>query len=320
MIRQLLLFFFGIAVAGITFVAYTSQQKTQPEIPQMLSFTAVPRFDNKIELCGQQIDLSRWDLHERYERELTSACYTHNNTLLTIKRANRLFPILCPILEEEGVPADMIYLCCIESNLNIRAKSPAKAAGLWQFMEATAKEYGLQVDLEVDERYNIEKETRAACKYFKRYYEEFGDWCTVAACYNGGPNGMRRKLESQNATTALDLLLVEETSRYMFRIMAIKEIMRDPYHYGFVIYSDQLHRPIATRSVEVRQSIANLTDWAAKQGTTYLQLKEFNPWLRDNKLTVRNGKTYSIHIPEASDMYYDGKPFAIYNSNWVVDK
>lgn len=320
MFKNLLLLLAGICTASLCFVAYTSQQKTQPELPQMLSFSSTPRFENNIEFCGTTIDMSRWDLHERYERELTSACYTHNNTLLTIKRANRLFPILCPILKEEGIPADFIYLCCIESNLNIRAKSPAKAAGLWQFMEGTAKEYGLQVDAEVDERYHIEKETRAACKFFKKYYAEFGDWCTVAACYNGGPNGMRKKLDTQRASTALDLLLVEETSRYMFRIMAMKEIMRDPYHYGFVLYSDQLYRPIGTRSIEVKQSIADLAAWAERQGINYFQLKEFNPWLRDNKLTVRNGKSYTILLPEKEEMYYNGKEFPVYSNEWVVDR
>jgi len=320
MFKNLLLLLTGICATSLVFVAYTSQQKTRPELPQMLSFSATPRFENKIELCGQEIDLSRWDLRERYERELTSLCYTHNNTLLTIKRANRLFPIICPILKEEGIPADLIYLCCIESILDTRAFSKAKAAGLWQFMEATAKEYKLQIDPEVDERYNIEKETRAACKLFKKMYAEFGDWCTVAACYNGGPNGIRKKLETQKAKTALDLILVEETSRYMFRIMAMKEIMRDPYHYGFVIYSDQLHRPIDTKKVEVKKSIANLAEWAKKQGTNYYQLKEFNPWLRDNKLTIKNGKKYTILIPVEEDMYYNGKPFAVYNTNWVVDR
>lgn len=309
-----------LTIAALGWTSFSSRQVTRPEIPMMLSFSATPRFEEKLEIFGDTVDLSRWDLHERYERELTAMCYTHNSTLLTLKRANRLFPIICPILKEEGMPEDLIYLCCIESSLDIRAKSPVKAAGLWQFMEATGREYGLQVDAEVDERYHIEKATRAACKYFRDAYAKFGNWHSVTASYNGGQNGIQRKLEQQHATTALDLLLVSETSRYMFRIMAIKEIMRDPYHYGFVLYSDQLYRPIGTRSVEVRSSIADLAAWAEKQGCSYLQLKEFNPWLRDNKLTVRSGKAYTLLLPQKEDMYYDGKPFPIYNRNWVVDK
>lgn len=309
-----------LAVAALGFVAYTSQNGTRPELPQMLSFASTPRFENKVKIFNKEIDLSRWDLHERYERELTITCYMHNNTMLTIKRANRIFPIVCPILKEEGLPEDLIYLCCIESSLNTRAKSPAKAVGLWQFMEATAREYGLQVDAEVDERYNIEKETRAACRYFKKYYEEFGDWNAVAACFNGGPAGLRRKMEQQKTTDPLSILFTEETSRYMFRIMAMKEVMRDPYHYGFVIYSDQLYRPIRTHKVEVKSSIPNLATWAEKHNIDYYQLKEFNPWLRDNKLTVRPGKKYEILIPEEDDMMYDGKPFPVYNRNWVADK
>jgi len=319
MFKNILLFSAGLMLSGLCFMAYTSQQNTQPELPQMLSFSATPRFNDKIEIFGEEIDLSRWDLHERYEREITGVCYMHNVTLQVIKRANRLFPILCPILKEEGMPDDLIYLCCIESSLNTRAKSPAKAVGLWQFMEGTAREYGLQVDAEVDERYHIEKATRAACQYFRKSYEEFGDWNTVAASYNGGQNGMRRKLEQQKAKDALNLILVEETSRYMFRIMAMKEIMRDPYHYGFVLYSDQLYKPLRSKEVEVKSSISNLAEWAEKHGTTYFQLKEFNPWLRDNKLTVRNGKKYTILLPEKEDLYYDGKPFPIYNTAWVVD-
>ncbi|MDO4496772.1 MAG: lytic transglycosylase domain-containing protein [Bacteroidales bacterium] len=320
MIKSALTFLSGLSVAIIGFAAFSSEQTTKPELPQMLSFSATPRFENHIEIFGQKVDLSRWDLHERYERELTSFCFSHNNTLLTLKRANRLFPIICPILKEEGVPEDLIYLCCIESTLNTRAKSPAKAAGLWQFMESTGKEYGLQIDAEVDERYHTEKATRAACAFFKKMYAEFGDWNSVAAGFNGGINGIRRKLEKQKASTALDLQLVEETSRYMFRIMAMKEIMRDPYHYGFVLYSDQLYRPISTKSIKVSSTISDLTAWAEKQGYNYLQLKEFNPWLRDTKLTVRPGKEYQILLPNKDEMNYDGKPFAIYNIKWVVDQ
>jgi len=294
-------------------------RKMRPEIPIMQSFSATPRFENNIEVFGQKINLSRYDLHERYERELTNMCYTHNSTILTIKRANRYFPIICPILKEEGVPEDLIYLACIESALNPRALSPAGAAGIWQFISSTGKEYGLEINGEVDERYNLVKETRAACKFFKKAYEKYGDWNTVAASYNGGQGGISKKLADQNQKTALDLLLVEETSRYMFRIMAMKEILRDPYNYGFVLYSDQLYKPIKTKEVTVSGSIDNITAFAEKQGTTYFQLKEFNPWLRDNKLTNKTGKTYTILIPEKEDMYYDNGNFDIYNNDWVVD-
>ncbi len=301
----------------------SKSEQVKPELPIMQSFSATPRFENVQTIFDQKIDLSRYDLHERFERELTNICYTHNSTILTIKKANRLLPIIEPILKEEGVPTDFIYLCCIESNLNTRAKSPAGAAGLWQFMPATGRQYGLTITEEIDERYNTVKATRAACKYLKDAYKKFGDWMNVAASYNAGQGGISSKLTKQQETRALDLFLVEETSRYMFRIMAYKELMRDPYRYGFVLYSDQLYRPIRTRSIKVGNSISDLVDFAKQHNTSYYNIREFNPWIRDSKITFRKGQTqtYEIEIPLEEDMYYDpSKPFEVYNRNWVVDK
>ncbi len=308
-----------LCMSAYAFMASTNSTDIKPELPIMQSFSATPRFENTVEIFGQTVDLSRYDLHERYERELTNMCYTHNSTILTIKRANRLFPIICPILKDEGMPEDLIYLACIESSMNIRALSPAGAAGIWQFMSETGRQYGLEINGEVDERYNIEKATRAACKYFRDAYKKFGDWNNVAASFNAGQAGINRKLTAQKQKSSLDLLLVEETSRYMFRIMAMKEILRDPYRYGFVLYSDQLYRPIKTREVKVSGAIANMTEFAEKNGISYYHLKEFNPWLRDDKLVNRNAKTYTILIPEEDDMYYGKEPFDVYNPNWVVD-
>lgn len=312
-----------LTAAAVMFMSSSQSSQVKPELPIMQSFSATPRFENVQTIFDQKIDLSRYDLHERFERELTNICYTHNSTILTIKRANRLLPIIEPILKEEGVPADFIYLCCIESNLNQRAKSPAGAAGLWQFMSETARQYGLIVNDEVDERYHTVKATHAACKYFKDAYKKFGDWLNVAAAYNAGQAGISRRLNSQHETRAIDLFLVEETSRYMFRIMAYKELMRDPYRYGFVLYSDQLYRPIRTRSIKVGNTIADLAEFAQNHNSTYLQVKEFNPWLRDSKLTFRKGQTstFEIEIPLDEDLYYDAsKPFEVYNKNWIVDK
>ena len=308
-----------LCVSAYAFMASTNSTDIKPELPIMQSFSATPRFENTVEIFGQTVDLSRYDLHERYERELTNMCYTHNSTILTIKRANRLFPIICPILKDEGMPEDLIYLACIESSMNIRALSPAGAAGIWQFMSETGRQYGLEINGEVDERYNIEKATRAACKYFRDAYKKFGDWNNVAASFNAGQAGINRKLTAQKQKSALDLLLVEETSRYMFRIMAMKEILRDPYRYGFVLYSDQLYRPIKTREVKVSGAIASMSEFAEKNGISYYHLKEFNPWLRDDKLMNRGAKTYTILIPEEDDMYYGKEPFDVYNPNWVVD-
>lgn len=287
----------------------------------MQSFSATPRFEEEQTIFGQTFRLDRYDLKERFERELTNICYTHNTTLLTLKRANRFFPILVPILKEEGIPDDFIYLCCIESSLNTRAKSPAGACGLWQFMPETGRQYGLAVTSEIDERYHTEKATRAACKYFKDAYKKFGNWMTVAASYNCGTNGMQRKMNDQQETDPMNLLLAEETSRYMFRLMAYKELFRDPYRYGFVLYSDQLYKPIRTTTISVTTSVANLTDLAKKNGISYYLLKEFNPWLRDNKITNKTGKKYLLDIPVKEDLYYDSKHSSpVYDAAWVVDR
>lgn len=318
--RYTLVFVAGVLLSTAALLSFQSSQNLKPELPQMLSFWGSPRFVHQTEIFGQTVDLSRYDLHERFDRELTGMCYSHTNTMLIIKRANRIFPIIEPILREEGLPDDFKYLCCIESTLNPRAYSPAKAAGLWQFISETGKRYGLQIDNEVDERYNTEKATRAACRYFREAYEKFGDWNSVAASYNAGQAGISRRLKDQGEDTALNLLLVEETSRYMFRIMAMKEIMRDPYHYGFVIYSDQLYRPIGTTEVKVSSSIADMTAFAKSHGCSYYHLKEFNPWLRDSKLTVAAGRQYTILIPNAEDLSYDGHSFPVHDRNWVVDK
>ncbi|MDE7473065.1 MAG: lytic transglycosylase domain-containing protein, partial [Muribaculaceae bacterium] len=174
-----------------------------------------PDIPVSVKFADQTIDLDRIDMYERFDRELTSMLYTHGNTLLLIKRANKYFPILEPILKRNGVPTDLLYLACIESTLNQRAYSPAKAAGIWQFMPATAKQYGLELNQSVDERYNIEKETEAACRYLKKAYAEYGNWESAAAAYNGGSNRITTQLDAQMAYSAFDLYLVDETSRYM---------------------------------------------------------------------------------------------------------
>ena len=320
MIKKLFLTTIAILLATTLFWAFRTQRNLKPELPMMLSYVSAPRFEHLTEIYGEKVDLFRYDRHERFDRELSNMCFGHTSTSLIIKRANRIFPLIEPILKEEGVPEDFKYLCCIESSLDIRALSPVKAAGLWQFMSETGKRYGLQIDSEVDERYNIEKSTRAACRYFKEAYEKYHDWHSVAASYNAGMNGISRRLDEQQQKSALDLLVAEETSRYMFRIMAIKEVMHDPYRYGFVLYSDQLYRPIETRAITVKASIPNITEWAKKQGCSYYHLKEFNPWLRANKLTVRAGRTYTILIPVPEQMQYDGSKFPVHCADWVMDK
>jgi hypothetical protein len=205
----------------------------------------------------------------------------------------------------------------IESNLDTRALSPAKAAGLWQFMEATGISYGLEINAEVDERYHIEKATEAACKYFKDAYKRFGDWTKVALSYNAGVGRISGAQASQYVDSPFDLLLVSETSRYAFRIMALQEIFSHPKRYGFILNKENLYPPVAFDYVEVTSGIDDLALFAKTQGINFMQLKEYNVWLRDTKLKVAKGKSYQIAIPHREDLYFDKGKIKVYDENWL---
>ena len=253
------------------------------------------------------------------DREILAFTYMHSTTMLLIKRANRYFPIIEPILKANGIPDDFKYLMVIESNLNSIARSPAGAAGLWQFMPTTGREFGLEVNENVDERYHIEKATVAACKYFKQAYAKYGDWIAVSAAYNAGQARISSQLEKQLANHAMDLWLVEETSRYMFRLLAAKEIFSNPQRYGFLLKREHLSPPIPYKEVTVSTPINDLSEYAKKQGITYAQLRDANPWLRETSLKNRSGKSYVLHIPTQEGMHYDPKKTVAYNKHWVID-
>jgi hypothetical protein len=270
-----------------------------------------------VEFCGEKVALDRFDLRERFDREINSFTYLHSTTLLYLKRANRFFPIIEPLLRKNGIPDDFKYLCVIESNLDIRALSTASAAGLWQFMQATGKEIGLEITSEVDERYHIEKATDAACKYFKTAYSRYGNWVDVAASYNAGMGRISSSLSSQQVSSALDLLVVSETSRYVFRILAIKQLFENPYLYGFVLKKEDFYPNIPVQLITVEQTISDLAAFSKEHGLNYMILKEFNPWLRDTKLTVRAGKTYEIAIPKREDLYIDKNKIKVHDERWM---
>ncbi|ROT06208.1 lytic transglycosylase domain-containing protein [Muribaculaceae bacterium Isolate-007 (NCI)] len=285
----------------------------------LFSTVVNPRIPSKVTFAGQTVDLDRVDLFERLDRELTSMAYTHGNTLLTIKRANRYFPKLIPILKKNGVPEDLIYLACIESTLNPRAYSPAKAAGLWQFIPSTGKEYGLEVNEFVDERYHPEKATQAACRYLKNALAKYGNWESVAASYNAGMALISKELDAQKSKSAYDLYLNDETSRYIFRLIAMKLIMENPKAYGYRISSDQLYTPVRTKTVEVNGPVEDWAAWAKSHGISYLTLRDFNPWIRAKSLPNKTGKTYRVEIPLADDMLRSTSKTHVYNPAWVVD-
>ena len=246
--------------------------------------------------AGERVPLEVPDVRERLDRELHINSYWHNNTIFLIKKANRWFPQMERILKEYGIPDDFKYLTAIEGSFR-NDISYKNAVGFWQFLKPAGKEFGLEINQEIDERYDPIKSTEAACKYLKRSYKKLGNWTLAAASYNRGVRGMQRALQNQEVDNYYDLLLNEETSRYVFRILAIKEIIEHPKKYGFHIEEDHLYDEEPLRYVEVKQTINDLVRFAHDHGINYKELKRYNPWLRKDRLTVRNGKSYKIAIP-----------------------
>jgi membrane-bound lytic murein transglycosylase D len=254
------------------------------ELPEQLSF------------AGEAVPMDVTDVRERLDKELHINTYWHNNTIFLIKRASRWFPQMEEILKAHNIPEDFKYLPLIESGL-MNDVSPKEAVGFWQILKSSGKELGLEITHEVDERYDPLKSTEAACKYLKKAHDKFGNWTMVAASYNRGMGGMERAIENQKVSSYYDLFLNEETSRYVFRILACKEIIENPTRYGFIINPRHLYQPESVRYITVNETIQNLVDFAQKSGTNYKLLKRHNPWLREDKLTVKKGKVYSIALP-----------------------
>lgn len=247
-------------------------------------------------LGDERVPLEKADIKERMDRELLVNTYWQSNGLLLIKRAHKFFPIIEPILAEHGVPDDFKYLALAESGLQ-NVRSHAGAAGFWQFLKSTAKEYGLEVNKNVDERYNVEMATKMAAKYLKRAKTQFGTWTLAAAAYNAGGGRINTRLKEQKVTSYYDLLLNAETSRYVFRILALKEVISNPKKYGFIFDQEDLYNPTPTYDIEMTKPIANIADFAKEHNVTYKEIKLVNPWLRENKLINVSGKKYIIKIP-----------------------
>lgn len=279
---------------------------------------AQPRVPAYLVFAGDTVRFDRADLRERMDRELIAFCYSHTNSTLMIKRANRYFPQIEPLLKASGVPDDLKYLMVIESNVDPKAVSSAGAAGFWQFMKTTAQGFGLVVNNEVDERYNTEKATLAACKYLKQAYAKYHDWLTAAASYNAGQGNISQRLTDQRQTSAMDLWLVEETSRYMFRILAAKMYFQNPAAFGFTFTREDLYPDIPPREeVEVSGPIEDLAAFAEKYGVSYFALKSANLWLRDSKLVNKERKTYYIAIPDVEAQMYDPSKTRVHDIAWV---
>jgi hypothetical protein len=247
--------------------------------------------------AGETVLLNESDLYERMDKELLVNTYWQSNMLLLIKRSSKYFPQIEKILEEEGVPEDFKYLAVIDSGLE-NVRSPAGAKGFWQIMRSTGKEMGLEVNSNVDERYNIELSTRVACKYLKKAKAKLGSWTLAAASYNRGISGISRLLKKQQVDSYYDLLLNSETKRYVFRILAVKEILSRPEEYGFFFEEKDLYKAAPVTTIKVDTAITNIASFAKTMGMNYKQMKIYNPWLLQNHLNNKSRKLYEITIPE----------------------
>lgn len=295
-----------VAVCGVSINAVQdapTDENQEKKLVKDYNVYAIP-VPEELDFAGEPVPVEIPDIHERMDRELLVNTYWQSNGLLLIKRANKYFPVIEPILEEYGVPDDFKYLAVIESGLT-NAVSPAGAKGFWQIMESTGKEYGLEINSNVDERYNLEKSTRAAAQYFLKSKERFDSWTLAAAAYNAGNYGVDRQLERQEVDDYYDLLLGEETGRYVFRILAIKEILQDPKKFGFNFREKDLYKPIPSYEVKVDTAVSDFAKFAQEFDINYKVLKIHNPWLREAHLNNASRKEYFIEIPHKG--HYDRK-------------
>jgi len=296
---KILRLFTFISILAITSLFVKGIDKTKIETSKSTSdkyeIQALQLPEN-LYLAGERVPIERQHIRERMDRELLVNTYWQSNGLLLLKRANKYFPILEPLLKEYGLPDDFKYLAVAESAL-IDETSSAGAAGMWHFMRNTGKEYGLEINQNVDERYHIEKSTKVAAQYLIKAKERFGSWTLAAAAYNAGNYGISRRLEAQGVTSYYDAFLSNETERYVLRIIALKEVLSNPRKYGFKFEEKDLYTMEKTRTIKVDTTITNIALFAKKFGLNYKELKLHNPWLRQNKLNNKSHKVYEIKIP-----------------------
>jgi membrane-bound lytic murein transglycosylase D len=255
-----------------------------------------PELPTKASFAGEPVPLDRWEVRERYDRELLMNYYTHGSLMYILKLSYRQFPVIEKELKAYGIPDDFKYLCVAESNLQ-NLTSRAGAQGYWQFMDATAPSYGLETSNEVDERYNLKLATQAACKYFLQAYKKFGSWTAAAASYNCGMGGYNGHATFQGSTNYYDIALPEETNRYIFRILAFKNLISTASSWGYILHSEDVYQPLKIQTLLVDTAIPNLAVFAEANGSNYKVLKVMNPWLRARNLPAKKGKTYEIELP-----------------------
>ena len=292
---------FCVIIGGLFFCSNSepvqSPLPVTPAASHELFFTAVP-LPEKLEFAKEAVPLANFDVRESLDREMLSVANFHSQALLYIKKTKRYFAIIEPILKRNEIPEDFKYLALAESGFLDKIVSPSGAVGIWQFMKTAAIENGLEVSDEVDERYHIEKSTQAACRFLKNSYTKYGSWTMVAASYNAGISGVSRQVTAQESSNYYDLLLNEETSRYIFRILALKLVIGDPLKYGFKVNEDEKYPIIPVNEVTVDGSIKNFTEFAHSNNINYKLFKQFNPWLKQTYLKNPKKKSYTFKIPD----------------------
>lgn len=295
--RVLLPIIIGVNIVVVLMILWSARpDNSKITGDSKIEFKAV-EIPDAVSFAGEPMPLERFDIKESLDRELLSNAYFHSQTIRYLKLAPRYLPVIEPILKKKGIPDDFKYLALTESGFNARAISPAQAVGFWQFLKGTAQEYGLEVTDLVDERYHIEKSTYAACDYLLDSFEKFGSWTLVAASYNRGMAGIRKQLERQKTDNYYDLLITTETARYVYRIVALKLILENPERYNFYISDNEKYPVIKTKDIIIKGKVTDFADFAHQHKISYKQLKDFNPWLRDNHLTNPKGKKYIVRIP-----------------------
>ncbi|UCH14621.1 MAG: lytic transglycosylase domain-containing protein [Bacteroidales bacterium] len=300
-ISPVLVYFIALLiVAGIVLVIQSftgSTDESADKNRKVLYGVKAVKIPENLEFAGEKVPVENFDTRERLDMELLINTYWHSQTFLIIKKANRYFPVIEEILKRNNIPDDFKYLAIAESGLS-NVVSPKRAVGFWQLMEETAKEHGLEVSKEVDERYHLEKSTEAACSFFKESYKKYNNWTLSAASFNAGARGIDRQIERQKQGNYYDLLLYEETARYIFRALALKLVLSSPAEYGFHFDESDLYPEIPYYTVEIDTAITDIAKFAELHSTNYKILKNLNPWLRENYLSNKNRKVYTIKIPE----------------------
>ena len=297
----------SLALVGEAFIFATHKDRSEEVHQQAIRSDYriySPSIPDSLKLCGERVPLEIYYVREGLDRELVSNMYYQSNTLFCIKRAARYFPTIERILKEERVPEDMKYLCVIESGLQC-VSSPAGAQGWWQFMKATGQKYGLEVNDDVDMRNHLELSTRAACRYLKELKARFGSWSAAAAAYNCGENGLERRFANQKQKSYYDLYLNRETSRYVYRILALKLIMQHPQNYGYFVRRCDTYPEIPTTEVELSGQNVDIVQFAIGNGTSYKMLRELNPWIATDTFKNKAGKTYKVLIPTKKGTEYN---------------